>query len=112
MNITMRIEWDDCDFSFVSEAYPETDLDFKCLEDLVDKLLEGTESLKEAAVDDYYDDSEGIEYGRRQVFVLPYAFAHAWRSYAKLWKTNRAIYRPYAVRSIVLCFGFWRCFLT
>lgn len=58
------------------------------------------------------DGLERIKGRKRQSFVALCSFAITWRSYAKLWKTNRAIYRPYAVCSIVLCFGFWRCFLT
>lgn len=58
--------------------------------------------------DEAIDDAEDLDCAedRRQAFVSPCSFAHVWRSYAKLWKTNRAIYRPYAVCSIVLCFAF------
>ncbi len=40
-------------------------------------------------------DSEHIKYRKRQSFALPHWFIHVWRSGAKLWKVNRAVYRPY-----------------
>jgi hypothetical protein len=42
------------------------------------------------------DDSERIKDMKRQSFVASCSFALVWWSHAKLWKTNRAIYRPYA----------------
>lgn len=57
------------------------------------------------------DDLERIKGRKKRDFVALCSFALVWRSYAKLWKTNRAIYRPYAIYTIVLCFCFWRCFV-
>jgi len=46
-------------------------------------------------VSEISDDSEDIKNGRRQAFALPYAFAHVRRHSVKLWRVNRAVYRPY-----------------
>lgn len=58
----------------------------------------------EGWVNAYYDylrlsrasgSSEHIKNRKRQSFVLPRLLTHVWRNGAKLWKVNRAVYRPY-----------------
>ncbi len=52
---------------------------------------------------DYYTEasedieSEDIESRERQSFALPHCFIRVWRSGAKPWRVNRAVYRPYAL---------------
>lgn len=50
------------------------------------------------------EDSEHIKGRKRQSFILPRLLTHVWRSSAKLWKVNRAIYRPYV--GLLECFVF------
>ena len=67
------------------------------LEEIVSALAGSVAAYLDYAelVGEMPNDSEGIKDGGRRAFALPYAFAHVRRRGVKLWRVNRAVYRPY-----------------
>ena len=95
----------------VSELVVEIAELYSKLAEEIATMLDDTIAELERWADAYYDylrlsrasgDFEHIKNRRRQSFALPRLLTRVWRSGAKLWKVNRAVYRPYDWRIVLI----------